>query len=94
MVSGRISVAAQAAESQGQTLFLSSHNADSSTSWLHGRYATKVPSLEKEPGLKQVIPVYLNAFCLLLSPKTICASKQKDDYTDLQTISAVNHFQE
>lgn len=26
----------------------------------------------EEPGLKQVIPVHLNAFCSLLSPKTIC----------------------
>lgn len=48
------------------------HKADSSTSWVQGRYATKVLSFEKEPGLKHMIPVYLNAFCSLLSPKTTC----------------------
>lgn len=48
------------------------YTADSSTSWEQGRYATKVKSFEKDPGLKHVTPVYLNAFCSLLSPKTIC----------------------
>lgn len=52
---------------------LTSYNADNSTSWLHGRYATNVPSFEKEPGLKHVTPVYLKAFCSLLSPNTICS---------------------
>lgn len=51
---------------------------DSSTSWVQGRNTTKVLSLEKEPGLKQVIPVYLKAFWSLLSPKTICTARSKD----------------
>lgn len=52
----------------------SAYKADSSTSWEQGRYATKVLSVEKEPVLKQVIPVYLNAFCSLRSPNIICNS--------------------
>lgn len=48
------------------------HKADNSTWPVQGLYATKVLSFENEPGLKQLIPVYLNAFCSLLSPNTIC----------------------
>ena len=55
------------------------YKADSSTSWVQGRYATKVLSFEKEPGLKHMIPVYLNAFCSLLSPKTICTRTDNEN---------------
>lgn len=53
----------------------SAYKADNSTSWEQGRYATKVLSIEEEPVLKQVIPVYLNAFCSLLSPNIICIKR-------------------
>jgi hypothetical protein len=46
-------------------------SAESSTSLVQGRYAANVHSFANEPGLKQVIPVYLKAFCSLLSPNTI-----------------------
>lgn len=55
------------------------YKADNSTFWVQGRYAIKVLSFEKEPGLKHMIPVYLNAFCSLLSPKTICTRADNEN---------------
>jgi hypothetical protein len=54
-------------------------SAESSTSLVQGRYAANVLSFANDPGLKQVIPVYLKAFCSLLSPNTIWRSFEKEN---------------